>query len=200
MATAARSSKRARLEAQVPEAEADEEVDFEHLCGRIVKVFTTSCKPNYSMPWQMRRQGKSTSTGFVISGKRIITNAHCVAHATAVQIRRQGTARKIAATIVHCGHECDLAILTVDDDEFWAAVEASPLPLGGLPELQDQVCVVGFPTGGDNICITAGVVSRLDMQVYSHSGQNLLAIQIDAAINGGNSGGPALHHGSVIGE
>jgi S1-C subfamily serine protease len=44
--------------------------------------------------------------------------------------------------------------------------------------------VVGFPTGGDNISITKGVVSRIDVVNYEHSGAKLMAIQIDAAING----------------
>ena len=38
--------------------------------------------------------------------------------------------------------------------------------------------VVGFPTGGDNISVTRGVVSRVDIQRYSHSGAHLLAIQV----------------------
>jgi hypothetical protein len=49
--------------------------------------------------------------------------------------------------------------------------------------------VVGFPQGGDNVCVTKGVVSRIDRQQYSHGRTSLLAIQVDAAINSGNSGG-----------
>jgi S1-C subfamily serine protease len=101
--------------------------------------------------------------------------------------------------VVHVGHDCDLALLTVDDEDFWDGLDTTPLQLGGLPELQTHVTVVGYPTGGENISITAGVVSRLDMQQYSHSESNLLAVQIDAAINSGNSGGPAFHNGKVIG-
>jgi S1-C subfamily serine protease len=51
------------------------------------------------------------------------------------------------------------------------------------------VSVVGFPQGGDNVCVTKGVVSRIDRQQYSHGRTALLAIQVDAAINSGNSGG-----------
>ena len=59
--------------------------------------------------------------------------------------------------------------------------------------------VVGYPTGGDNISITGGVVSRVDFQQYAHGAANLLAVQIDAAINPGNSGGPAMLDGLVVG-
>lgn len=67
------------------------------------------------------------------------------------------------------------------------------LELGGLPELHARVTVIGYPTGGDNVSVTRGVVSRIEPQSYTDSpGHELLAIQIDAAINPGNSGGPAL--------
>jgi S1-C subfamily serine protease len=69
----------------------------------------------------------------------------------------------------------------------------SALELGTLPELHSRVTVIGYPTGGDNVSVTRGVVSRIEPQSYTEShGNELLAIQIDAAINPGNSGGPAL--------
>ena len=39
-------------------------------------------EPNYSLPWQRKRQFSSTSSGFVISDRRILTNAHSVDHHT----------------------------------------------------------------------------------------------------------------------
>jgi len=157
--------------------------------------------PNYSMPWQMNKEERSTSTGFVISGKRILTNAHCVAYQTSVKIRKQGSARKVVARVVAVGHDCDLALLTVDDPEFWQGDFArSYLTLDtNLPPLQSSVTVIGYPTGGDNISCTAGVISRVDVQQYSHSDNSLLTIQIDAAINSGNSGGPCFHRERVVG-
>ena len=71
--------------------------------------------------------------------------------------------------------------------------------MGDVPELQEKVLVLGYPTGGDAICVTEGVVSRVDAFEYSHSGEYLLTIQIDAAINSGNSGGPALCGSRVVG-
>ncbi len=46
--------------------------------------------------------------------------------------------------------------------------------------------------GGDNLSVTKGVVSRVVMSTYSHSLECLLTLQIDAATNPGNSGGPAI--------
>lgn len=47
------------------------------------------------------------------------------------------------------------------------------LEFGNVPELQQSLVVVGFPTGGDNLCVTAGVVSRVDVHEYAHSGFSL---------------------------
>jgi len=138
----------------------------------------------------MEQQGSSFSSGFVISGNRILTNAHGVAWHNVVRVRKHGDSRKYVATVEHVAHECDLAILKVEDSQFWSGLEA--LSLGTLPELQDKIKVVGYPQGGDRISITQGIVSRVEMGSYSHSGEYLLMIQIDAAINSGNSGGPAL--------
>mmetsp|Transcript_3694 Transcript_3694/g.10458 ORF Transcript_3694/g.10458 Transcript_3694/m.10458 type:complete len:743 (-) Transcript_3694:613-2841(-) len=63
-----------------------------------------------------------------------------------------------------------------------------------LPALQETVHVVGFPTGGRTICVTEGVVSRIDLH------HRIVAIQVDSAINPGNSGGPAFNsRGQVTG-
>ncbi|CAM9335614.1 unnamed protein product, partial [Hapterophycus canaliculatus] len=154
--------------------------------------------PNWSLPWQRLKQEQSTSTGFVIDGRRIITNAHSVEYSTMIQVRRRGCDRKFQATRFAVGEECDLAILTVDDEEFWEG--ASPLAFGELPELTDDVSVIGYPVGGECISITAGVVSRVELTVYAQGEQELLSIQIDAAINPGNSGGPVVNDdGEVVG-
>uniref|UniRef100_A0A0G4I4S4 Protease Do-like PDZ domain-containing protein n=1 Tax=Chromera velia CCMP2878 TaxID=1169474 RepID=A0A0G4I4S4_9ALVE len=163
----------------------------------VVKIYTDYTDPNFAQPWQMRRQARSTGSGFAISGKLIMTNAHVVSYSSRVLVRKHGSAKKYLAKVVATGHECDLAVLSVEDDEFWTDLEC--LEFGGLPRLQDAVTVVGYPTGGDNLCITAGVVSRLDVSSYVHSNFRLLCAQIDAAINPGNSGGPAFKGEKVVG-
>ena len=165
----------------------------------VVKVFSTMVKPHYSMPWQMCHEEKSTASGFVIEGRRILTNAHAVAYYSSVRVRKYGDARKATAHVVAMGHDCDLALLEVHDSWFWEGLEGAELPFGDLPELQADVTVVGFPLGGDNISVTSGVISRMDYLDYVHGSEKLLAIQIDAAINAGNSGGPAFHAERVVG-
>lgn len=164
----------------------------------VVKVFCVHTDPNFSLPWQRKRQYSSSSSGFVIGGRRVLTNAHSVEHYTQVKLKKRGSDTKFVATVLAIGTECDIAMLTVDDDEFWEGV--SPVEFGDLPALQDAVTVVGYPIGGDTISVTSGVVSRIEILSYVHGSTELLGLQIDAAINSGNSGGPAFNDkGTCVG-
>ncbi|XWS51005.1 hypothetical protein CRYUN_Cryun12cG0139400 [Craigia yunnanensis] len=164
----------------------------------VVKVFCVHTEPNFSLPWQRKRQYSSSSSGFVIRGRRVLTNAHSVEHYTQVKVKKRGSDTKYLATVLAIGTECDIAMLTVNDDEFWEGV--SPLEFGELPALQDAVTVVGYPIGGDTISVTSGVVSRIEILSYVHGSTELLGLQIDAAINSGNSGGPAFNDkGNCVG-
>ncbi|KAG6549580.1 hypothetical protein Mapa_008962 [Marchantia paleacea] len=167
-----------------------DDLDDAPFLDAVVKVYTTRSEPNFSLPWQKMRQYSVTGSGFMISGRRLLTNAHCVEHHTQVKVKRRGIDTKFVATVLAVGRECDIALLSVQDEEFWADVE--PLEFGGLPRLQDPVTVVGYPIGGETISVTSGVVSRVEITSYAHGATELLAVQIDAAINPGNSGGPAF--------
>ncbi|KAL8124348.1 hypothetical protein AgCh_012122 [Apium graveolens] len=156
----------------------------------VVKVFCVHTEPNFSLPWQRKRQYSTSSSGFIIEGRRVLTNAHSVEHHTQVKLKKRGSDTKYLATVLAIGTECDIALLTVSDDEFWEGV--SPIEFGELPVLQDAVSVVGYPIGGDTISVTSGVVSRIEILSYTHGSTELLGLQIDAAINSGNSGGPAF--------
>ncbi|CAI0455429.1 unnamed protein product [Linum tenue] len=163
----------------------------------VVKVFCVHTDPNFSLPWQRKRQYSSSSSGFIIGGRRVLTNAHSVEHHTQVKLKKRGSDTKYLATVLAIGTECDIALLTVNDDEFWEGV--TPVEFGDLPALQDAVTVVGYPIGGDTISVTSGVVSRIEVLSYVHATTELLGLQvlifafIDAAINSGNSGGPAFN-------
>jgi S1-C subfamily serine protease len=162
-----------------------------NLLRSVIKIFAVRTEPNLSMPWQMKRQYSTTASGFAVSDKRIVTNAHAVAFQTSIRVRKHGSAEKFVARVIGVCHQSDLAVLTVEDESFWRDVDC--LEFGEIPELQESITVIGYPTGGDSISVTKGVVSRIEETYYSHGNFRLLAIQIDAAINPGNSGGPALN-------
>ncbi len=163
----------------------------------IVKIYTSSSVPDYYNPWTMLSAMQGTGSGCIIEGNKILSNAHVISYETFVQVRKHGDARRYQARVLNVSHEADLAILTVDDPDFFKDV--TPLELGDLPESQNEVLVYGFPLGGDTLSITKGVMSRIEHQTYSHSSVDLLAGQIDAAINPGNSGGPVMKDGKLAG-
>jgi len=168
----------------------------EQLRSAIVKVYTVVKTPNYSIPWSSSIQQVSGS-GAVIAGNRILTNAHVVANQTFIEVQRYGERRRYIAHVKAVSHQLDLALLEVEDPLFFKGI--TPLELGSLPQIEQKVSVYGFPMGGDTLSVTAGVVSRIEHQRYVHSGESFLAIQIDAAVNPGNSGGPAISGGKIVG-
>ncbi len=162
-----------------------------------VKIFTVVNPADYANPWNMLGTGSLAGSGCVIRGNRIITNAHVISDHTFIQVRRFGESKKYPARLVAVSHEADLALLTVDDPRFFKGIV--PLEFGGLPQVQQDVVVYGYPYGGDTLSTTKGVISRIEHQVYTHSMISLLAAQIDAAINPGSSGGPVVIGDKIVG-
>lgn len=163
----------------------------------VVKIYTVSDSFSYDNPWQTTGQSKGTGSGCIITGRRILTNAHVISNSTFIQVKKAGEAKRYTARVDSVSHHSDLAILKVDDQEFF--MDSTPVEIGALPEVRDKVAVYGFPTGGDEMSITEGVVSRIEQRNYAHSSANLLACQIDAAINPGNSGGPVIKNDRIVG-
>lgn len=163
----------------------------------VVRIYATSQSPDYESPWQANAPTSSTGSGVVIGPGRVLTGAHVVADATFLQVQKVSDPNKMVASVLAINHDCDLALLTVDDPRFMEGV--TPEQLGELPQLRDHVFVVGYPVGGEEISITEGVVSRTEVQRYSHSERMLLATTVDAAINSGNSGGPVFMNDKIAG-
>ncbi len=163
----------------------------------VVKIFTTARHPDYYQPWQMASEESWTGSGVLIKGGRILTNAHVVADAVFIQVRKAGDARMYPARVEFIANDGELAALRVDNPSFYK--DMRPLELGALPARRDRVEAYGFPEGGDDLSVTDGVVSRVEVTEYVHSGREMLTIQTDAAINPGNSGGPMVKDGKLVG-
>ena len=162
----------------------------------IVKIYTVSKNPDYLEPWNST-VSRSSGSGSIISGNRILTNAHVVANQTFLEVKKYGDPKRYQAKVLKVSHETDLALLEVKDKNFFKNTTA--LTFGELPNIQDKVTVYGYPMGGNTISVSTGIVSRIEHNVYAHSGQSFLSIQIDAAINPGNSGGPSISNGKIVG-
>lgn len=180
-----------------PAAAADPAVIPANLEGSVVKVFATIRRPDLFKPWSKAAPQDITGSGVVIEGKRILTNAHVVGYASRVEIQASQSGDKIGATVVALARGIDLAVLKLDDESFFDT-HVPVARTNALPGVRDAVFAYGYPTGGNSLSITKGIVSRIEF-VNFRSGTSGLRIQIDAAINPGNSGGPVIGEDKMIG-
>jgi len=162
----------------------------------IVKIYTTAKISNYQAPWSSSMRS-STGSGAIIEGGYILTNAHVVANQAFMEVQRYGQRKRYIAKVYAVSHQADLALLKVEEKAFFEGV--TPLTFGELPNVEQRIVVYGYPMGGSTLSATIGVVSRVEHHTYAHSGETFLAVQVDAAVNPGNSGGPALSDGKIVG-
>jgi putative serine protease PepD len=165
----------------------------------VVEVIAT--QQSSSSPFPGGRGGGSSAaqgSGFVYDASgRIVTNQHVVDGATSVTVRFS-SGKELRAQVVGTDPSTDLAVLKVDSLPGGVA----PLALGDSGSLQvgDGVVAIGSPFGLEET-VTTGIVSALGREIQSPNNYAIAgAIQTDAAINHGNSGGPLLDlSGKVIG-
>src|SRR5439155_21943572 len=141
---------------------------------------------------------QAEGSGFVVdSSGHIVTNQHVVANSTGIKVTFQD-GKTAKATVVGTDPSTDIAVIKVDV----AASELHPLTFASSAAVQvgQSVAAIGSPFGLPET-LTSGIVSALNRTIsapnnYSISG----AIQTDAPLNHGNSGGPLLNSsGQVIG-
>jgi S1-C subfamily serine protease len=141
---------------------------------------------------------QSQGSGFVIDkAGHIVTNYHVIQGAKKVQVSFSGQ-DEITATVVGKDASTDVAILKIDAH----ARALTPLELGNSDAVTvgDAVYAIGNPFGFTRT-LTTGVVSAVQRQIEAPNSSPIdHAIQTDAAINHGNSGGPLIDaDGRVIG-
>jgi len=137
-------------------------------------------------------------SGFVVDPRGdIVTNDHVVQGATDVRVGFSGGAT-YPATIVGADPSTDLAVIRVRAPA--SALRPLALANSGHVEVGDPVYAIGNPFGLDRT-MTAGIVSATGRDISAPNGLGIPnAIQTDAPINHGNSGGPLLDaEGRVIG-
>jgi putative serine protease PepD len=144
--------------------------------------------------------GEDEGTGIVLNEKGLIlTNDHVIEGATSVTVDASGSS-KITRSAKIVGEEAnkDLALISVDP----SGLGLKPLTLASSSPVQvgDAVYAIGNPYGLEET-LTRGIVSALGREISAPDGAKITgAIQTDAALNPGNSGGPLLNEqGDVIG-
>ncbi len=169
---------------------------YKRSVGSIVEI-TSSIPAGSSSPFGGGGSGGETAqgTGFAVdTDGDIVTNAHVVAGASKISVETDnGTTA--TATLVGTDPTTDVAVIRVS-----SSLGLKPLTLGDSSALQvgDSVVAIGDPFGYTDT-LTTGVVSALGRTITSPNNHPINnAIQTDAAINHGNSGGPLLDTGGQV--
>ncbi len=145
-------------------------------------------------------EGEDEGTGIVLNSKGLIlTNDHVVKNATSIMVEASGSTKATrSAKLVGEEANEDLALISIDP----SGLGLKPLPLVSSSSVQvgDAVYAIGNPYGLEET-LTRGIVSALGREIKAPDGSKITgAIQTDAALNPGNSGGPLLNEeGDVIG-
>jgi S1-C subfamily serine protease len=164
----------------------------------MVKIYAVNGKLQCLDPWNILKKNKVRGSGFIIKGNRILTSAHVVANLNlkSLEVQKYGESKKYKGRILYISYEADLALLTVDNKEFFLNVK--PIELGNLPEVQQNVLIFGFPEGNE-LTVNKGILVRIKHQIYKHSNSSFLAGEIYAPVSPGNSGGPVIIDGRAVG-
>ncbi len=145
-------------------------------------------------------EGGDSGTGIVLNKKGLIlTNNHVIVGASSITVSPGKTSSMTrAATLVGEEANSDLALIHIDP----TGLGLKPLDMVSSSSVQvgDAVYAIGNPYGLDET-LTRGIVSALGREISAPDGSKITgAIQTDAALNPGNSGGPLLNEqGDVIG-
>src|SRR5439155_25511621 len=121
------------------------------------RITATSVEPDYKEPWNAGGLERGVGAGFVISGNRIMTNAHVVANNRYLTVERDGDPNKYPAIVQFIANDCDLAVITVSAPDFFKNMLS--LQLGAIPALESTVAACRYPIGGARMSVTTGIVS-----------------------------------------
>jgi len=167
---------------------------YKNAAPGVVDITVTSSNSSGFGPGD--QQSQAEGSGFVIdTNGDIVTNAHVVAGASAIKVRFQG-GKTAKATLVGSDPSSDIAVIKVSTDSSLL----HPLTFGNSSNLQvgDEVAAIGSPFGLPET-MTSGIVSALNRTITAPNNFSISgAIQTDAAINHGNSGGPLLNMSGLV--
>ena len=157
----------------------------------VVEVDSTSSGGGSTYPFGQSSSQSAEGTGFVYDTKGdIVTNDHVISGASSVTVKL-GDGSTYKATVVGSDPSTDLAVLHIDAPTS----KLVPLTLADSSTVAvgDGVVAIGNPFGLDDT-VTSGIVSAINREITAPDNTPISgAIQTDAAINHGNSGGPLLN-------
>jgi S1-C subfamily serine protease len=181
---------------------------------QVVRVLATKKEAYYHKPWKSPNFETVAASGFFFKDKKdfpgmkglILTNAHAVSMAQSIKISNGREKRRYEVQLLGICNSADFAVLQMEPQEL-EEYEARngkvvPLQLGDSDKLRvgDKVLGWGYPLGGERISKSEeGEISRIEVNRYTYSHEYWLMVQASLQQNRGNSGGPVLKNGNVVG-
>ncbi len=167
------------------------------VASSVVKIHVTRREPDFIRPWTKANAQETGGSGVILEGNLILTNAHVVMYASQIFVQADQSTDRVPAQVKAIAPGIDLAVVEAEKPSFFDG--HPPLPLTkDIPAVKQIVNVYGYPVGGEQMSVTQGIVSRIESTVIYCLVRGL-RIQIDAALNPGNSGGPAVADGKIVG-
>ncbi len=181
---------------------------------QVVRVLATKKSGYYHKPWKSPNFDTVAASGFFFEDEKnfpgmkglILTNAHAVAMAQSIKVSNGREKRRYAVTYLGIFNSADFAVLQMEPKELEAYEgrngKVVPLELGDSDTLRvgDKVLGWGYPLGGERISKSEeGEISRIEVNRYTYSQEYWLMVQASLQQNQGNSGGPVLKNGKVVG-
>jgi S1-C subfamily serine protease len=181
---------------------------------QVLRIFATKRSGYYHKPWKSPDFSSVKASGFffkddrIFPGERglILTNAHAVSQAQIIKVSNGREKRRYDVRILGVCNTADFAIVQMQPEDLETYEKRNgpiqPLELGDSDELRvgDKVLGWGYPLGGERISKSEqGEISRIEVNRYAYSGDRWLMVQASLQQNQGNSGGPVLKNGKVVG-
>ena len=107
----------------------------------VLRIEVATQVPDYETPWNSGRFSGGIGTGFLIGKNKILTNAHVVSNGRRVLVTVHGSPVKYPAKVEYIAHDCDLALLSVED--FTDFEEFPTFEFGGVPFVVGCVSLTG---------------------------------------------------------
>lgn len=181
---------------------------------QVLRVFATKKAGYYHKPWKSPDFANVKASGFFFKDEEsfpnakglILTNAHAVSLAQSIKVSNGREKRRYPVKLLGICDSADFAVLKMDEENLRTYESRNgkvvPLELGDSDKLRvgDKVMGWGYPLGGERISKSEqGEINRIEVNRYAHSGESWLMVQASLQQNRGNSGGPVLKDGKVVG-
>ena len=165
----------------------------ETLKKSVVKVFSTIQFVNFYEPWKPGADAQYQECGCVIPGQRILTTAQMVDKSNYIEVQKFGETKRYLAKVDKIGFDMDLALLTVEDKDFFKGTDE--VEFGNVPLPGDKIKIFG----GDELSIKEDTASGLKFLWSTEALRTVPTILTNSEISPNSYGCPVFSAGKLVG-